>query len=62
MATRVFSDDELEQLRGYPEINKEELIRFFTLTPADVGFIDPGGGRSAKDRPSGIWPRFRRCW
>jgi len=46
----VFADDELERLRGFPEINKEELIRFFTLTPADVGFIDPGRGRSPKDR------------
>ncbi|MHB8297314.1 MAG: Tn3 family transposase [Dermatophilaceae bacterium] len=50
MATRVFADDELERLRGFPEINKEELIRFFTLTPADMGFIDPGRGRSPKDR------------
>ncbi|WP_369394789.1 DUF4158 domain-containing protein [Streptomyces sp. CG1] len=50
MATRVFADDELARLRGFPEINKEELIRFFTLTPADVGFIDPGRGRSPKDR------------
>ncbi|MDQ0938489.1 hypothetical protein [Streptomyces sp. V1I1] len=33
MATRVFSDDELARLRGFSEINKEELIRFFTLTP-----------------------------
>ncbi|MFF7192006.1 DUF4158 domain-containing protein, partial [Streptomyces sp. NPDC008222] len=50
MAARVFADDELARLRGFPEINKEELIRFFTLTPADVGFIDPGRGRSPKDR------------
>lgn len=50
MATRVFADDELARLRGFPEINKEELIRFFTLTPADAGFIDPGRGRSPKDR------------
>jgi Domain of unknown function (DUF4158) len=27
VATRVFADDELERLRGFPEINKEELIR-----------------------------------
>lgn len=46
----MFSDVELERLRGFPEINREELIRFFTLTPADEGFIDPGRGRSAKDR------------
>lgn len=50
VATRVFADDELARLRGFPEISKEELIRFFTLTPADVGFIDPGRGRSPKDR------------
>jgi hypothetical protein len=50
VATRVFADDELERLRGFPEISKEELIRFFTLTPGDVGFIDPGRGRSPKDR------------
>ncbi|MBZ4321438.1 DUF4158 domain-containing protein [Streptomyces sp. SCA2-4] len=50
MATRVFADDDLTRLRGFPEINKEELIRFFTLTPVDVGFIDPGRGRSPKDR------------
>ena len=42
MATRVFSREELERLRGFPEIGREELIRFFTLTPADVEFIDPG--------------------
>ncbi|WP_328626068.1 DUF4158 domain-containing protein [Streptomyces sp. NBC_00353] len=53
MATRVFADDELERLRRFPEINKEELIRFFTLTPADVGFIDPGRGRSGGP---GRWP------
>lgn len=50
MATRVFSDEELEQLRSFPEITREELIRFFTLTPADVEFIDPGRGRGPSDR------------
>jgi hypothetical protein len=34
MAVRVFSDEDLERLRSFPEINREELIRFFTLTPA----------------------------
>ncbi|MGH3198885.1 MAG: hypothetical protein ACRDOH_34900 [Streptosporangiaceae bacterium] len=34
MATRdVFSADELAQLKGFPEIGRAELIRFFTLTP-----------------------------
>ncbi|MFC5959850.1 DUF4158 domain-containing protein [Streptomyces pratens] len=39
MATRVFSDDELEALRSFPAIGKDELIRYFTLTPADVAFL-----------------------
>lgn len=40
MATRdAFSDEELEQLRGFPEINRAELIRYFTLTPADEMFV-----------------------
>jgi len=50
MAIRVFSDEDLERLRSFPEINREELIRFFTLTPADVEFIDPGRGRGPSDR------------
>ncbi len=50
MATRVFSDDELERLRSFPDINREELIRFFTLTPAEVEFIDPRRGRGPADR------------
>ena len=50
MAVRVFSDEDLERLRSFPEINREELIRFFTLTPADVEFIDPGRGRGPSDR------------
>ena len=40
MATRdAFSDEELEQLRWFPEINRAELIRYFTLTPADEMFV-----------------------
>ena len=45
MASRLFSDDQLEALKGFPDIDKDELIRFFTLTPADVAFVDPGRGR-----------------
>ena len=29
MTIRVFSDEDLERLRSFPEINREELIRFF---------------------------------
>ena len=40
VATRdVFSDEEREQLRRFPEISRTELIRYFTLTPADEGFV-----------------------
>jgi len=44
LATQVFSDEELERLRRFPEIGRDELFRFFTLTPADVAFVDPGRG------------------
>jgi len=50
VATRVFSDEELARLRGFPEITAEELVRFFTLSAADAEFVDPGRGRSAKGR------------
>jgi Domain of unknown function (DUF4158) len=50
VATRVFSKEELAQLRGFPEITRDELIRFFTLTAADWAFVDPGRGRSPRDR------------
>ena len=50
MATRVFSEEELAQLRGFPEIPRDELIQFFTLTAADRAFVDPGRGRSPRDR------------
>jgi Domain of unknown function (DUF4158) len=40
VATRdVFSDEELEQLRGFPEVARAELIRHFTLTGADEAFV-----------------------
>jgi hypothetical protein len=48
MATRVFSDEELAQLRSFPEITRDELIRFFTLPSADRAFVDPARGRSAR--------------
>lgn len=41
MATRVFSQAELDQLRRFPEtITDEELVRYFTLTSGDVAFIE----------------------
>ncbi|MER5424161.1 DUF4158 domain-containing protein [Streptosporangium roseum] len=50
MAAQVFADEELERLRGFPEIGRDELLRFFTLTPADIAFVDPGRGRGPADR------------
>jgi hypothetical protein len=32
------SEDELAQLRGFPEPARAELIRYFTLAPADEAF------------------------
>ncbi|MGH3711152.1 MAG: DUF4158 domain-containing protein [Pseudonocardiaceae bacterium] len=46
----MFSDDQLEALRSFPGIGRDDLIRFFTLTPADVAFVDPGRGRGPADR------------
>ena len=46
----VFTDEELESLRRFPEIGREELFWFFTLIPADSAFIDPGRGRGPADR------------
>jgi len=50
LATQVFAEEELERLRGFPEIGRDELFRFFTLAPADVAFVDPGRGRGPADR------------
>jgi hypothetical protein len=46
----VFTYEELEGLRRFPEIGREDLFRFFTLAPADVAFVDPGRGRGPADR------------
>ncbi|WP_045440431.1 DUF4158 domain-containing protein, partial [Nocardia seriolae] len=43
MATRVFADEELQRLREFPEISREELFRYFTLSPADLAFVAPQG-------------------
>jgi hypothetical protein len=46
----VFADEELARLREFPDISREELFRYFTLTPADVAFVAPGRGRGPADR------------
>lgn len=50
MVAPVFTDEELESLRRFPEIGRDELARFFTLAPSDVAFINPGGGRGPAHR------------
>jgi hypothetical protein len=35
----VFSEEELARLWGFPEMNRAELIRYFTLTGADEAFV-----------------------
>lgn len=50
MATRVSADEELARLREFPEVSREELFRFFALTPADIAFVAPVRGRGPTDR------------
>jgi Domain of unknown function (DUF4158) len=48
-----FPEDHVERLRTFPDIGRDDLIRYFTLTPADVAFLDPGRagpGRGPADR------------
>jgi hypothetical protein len=44
VATRLFPDAHLEQLRSFPDIDRDQLIRSFTLTPANAAFIYPDRG------------------
>lgn len=54
MATRdVFSEEELAQLRGFPEISRAELIRYFTLTPVDEAFLRTFRGGAQRARGGG---------
>jgi uncharacterized protein DUF4158 len=46
----VLAEEELERLRRFPEISRDELFRFFTLSAADLAFVDPGRGRGRSDR------------
>ena len=40
----MFAEDQLERLRTFPDIGRDDLIRYLTLMPADVAFLDPGRG------------------
>lgn len=49
----AWANRNLERLRSYPDIGREELIRFFTLTSKDLVFVDNqgrGGGRGPAAR------------
>ncbi|GAB4583868.1 hypothetical protein Ntsu_17000 [Nocardia sp. IFM 10818] len=50
MAIQVFADEELARLRGFPDISREVLFRYFTLTPADIAFLTPGRGRGPAEQ------------
>jgi hypothetical protein len=52
----VFSADELAQLRGFPEIGRAELIRFFMLTPADEEFV-----RRSRDKRNVLGAAVQLC-
>jgi hypothetical protein len=50
VAARMFSEEQLERLQSFPDIARDDLIRYFTLTRADVAFVDTGRGRGPADR------------
>ena len=45
VSEKMFSREQYEQLRSFPEISRDELFRYFTLTPADGS--DPLSGGSS---------------
>src|SRR5664279_317572 len=70
VATRdVFTDEELDQLQRFPDISREELIRYFTLTPAERRCVrgrpprrcEPSGCRGSAVQPALVGVRARRC-
>jgi hypothetical protein len=50
VAARMFSEEQLERLQSFPDLARDDLIRYFTLTQADVAFVDTGRGRGPADR------------
>jgi Domain of unknown function (DUF4158) len=50
VAAQMFSEEQLGQLRSFPDISRDDLIRHFTLTQSDAAFVDPGRGRGPADR------------
>jgi hypothetical protein len=47
-----------DQLRGFPDIGQDELVRFFTLMPADVEFV---ASRRARDTAQGLGLAVQLC-
>jgi hypothetical protein len=41
----VFSEEGLAQLRGFPEVGRGDLIRYFTLTAAEQTFVRKSRGQ-----------------
>ena len=50
MAAQIFSEEQLDRLQSFPDIGRDNLIRYFTLTQADAAFVDTGRGRGPADR------------
>ena len=42
------SDAEMDKLQAFPEIRREELVRYFTLTPAVLAAVHFDGGTAAR--------------
>jgi hypothetical protein len=43
LSAPVFADEELERLREFPEVSRDDPVRSFTLTGADAAFAVVGG-------------------
>src|SRR4051812_33138031 len=57
VATRdVFSDEELQQVRGFPEVGRAELIRYFTLAGPDEMFV-----RKFRGKPNVLGAAVQLC-
>lgn len=59
LSEKMFSEDQLEQLRSFPEISRDELIRYFTPAAGDVvmgGRIGVGGSERARAEQRRIFP------
>lgn len=50
MSAGFLTQAQIEELRGFPSISDDELLRYFTLTEADIAFLSPSAGRDAASR------------